>query len=367
MRLPFLLRGIIPLCLTLSSCQAPPVPPEVERVKTQEHELWRAGAPLYAQREYACYLDYLGTARDKLNREKAKIQWFRDYEKIRADFLVVLSQGESILEAVRNEKASQSKDFSRRLGQLGGRIAKIKALTESMNENGQIRRSLTQADVAFREVGQQLKEEKYQELEPGLGRIDRHLRAAEEALFSLLARYADEEQVARWKKWVEETVRESRRRGSTAIVVNKLERTMTVFKSGRPAAVYEIGLGKFGLSDKLYAGDEATPEGRYKVIKKISASRFSKALLIDYPNDTDRREYSQAKKKGLIPARAGIGGLIEIHGGGNDCLTNGCVAVRNEVIENLFPTIPVGTPVTIVGSLESADRLLSSIGNPDRP
>lgn len=362
MRPRFWLRGIIPLCLVLQSCQAPPVPPEVEQVKTQEHELWRAGAPLYASQEYTRYLEYLRAARDKLNAEKAKIRWFRDYEKIRADFLVVLNQGNQILEAVRTEKLAQSKDFSQRLNLLGGRIARIKTLTESMNENGLIRKNLAQADVAFREAGRLLKEEKYKDLEPGIGRIDRHLQAAEDAIFTLLARYADEGQVAIWRKWAEETVRESRQKGCAAILVNKLERTLTVFRSGRPARVYEIGLGKFGLSDKLYAGDEATPEGRYKVIKKIPGSRFGKALLIDYPNDEDRRKYSQAKKKGLIPGQAGIGGLIEIHGGGNDSLTNGCVALRNEAIDDLYPTIPVGTPVTIVGCLESADRLLSSLG-----
>ena len=331
-------------------------------MKTQEHELWRAGASLYAQQDYARYLEFLRAARDKLNREKARIRWFRDYDKIRADFLVVLDQGESILESVRNEKRAQSQDYSQRLSRLGGRIAKIKTVTETMNENGPIRKNLAQADVAFREAGLLIQEEKYMDLEPRLGRIDGHLRQAEDALFSLLARYADEGQVARWRKWAEETVRESQRRGNTAIVVNKLERTLTVFRAGRPAAVCEIGLGRFGLSDKLYAGDEATPEGRYKVIKKIANSRFGKALLIDYPNDEDRREFSQAKKKGLIPATAAIGGLIEIHGGGNDSLTNGCVGLRNEVIDDLFPTIPVGTPVTIIGSLESADKLLSSLG-----
>ncbi len=362
MRLSFLLRGIVPLCLVLSACQAPPVPPEVERVKTQEHELWRAGAPIYAPQEYTRYLEYLRAARDKLNRERARLRWFRDYEKIRADFLVVLNQGEGVLETVRVEKQTQSKDISQRLELLGSRIARIEAVTETMNENGQIRKNLAQADVAYREAGRLLKEEKYKELEPGLARIDQHVHAAEDALISLLARYADEGQVAVWRKWAEETVRESRRRGSTAIVVNKLQRTLTVYRSGRPAAIYEIGLGKNGLSDKLYAGDEATPEGRYKVIKKIANSKFGKGLLIDYPNDEDRREYSRAKKRGLIPARAGIGGLIEIHGGGNDCLTNGCVALRNEVIDDLYPTIVVGTPVTIVGCLESADRLLSSLG-----
>jgi len=348
----------------LSSCQAPPVPPEVDRVKTQEHDLWRAGAPLYARQEYARYLEILQAARNKLNREKARLRWFRDYEKVRADLLVVLNRGEGILEAVRNEKQTQTKDLSVRLRRLGDRIARIKSLTETMNENGPIRKDLAQADVALQEAGRLLKEEKFQDLEPVLGRGDRHLRAAEDGLFSLLARYADEGQVAKWRKWADDTVRESKKRGGPAIVVNKLERTLTVFRSGRAAAVYEIGLGRFGLSDKLCAGDEATPEGRYKVIKKFPNSRFRKALLIDYPNDEDRKEYSQALKRGAIPRNAGIGGLIEIHGGGNDSLTNGCVALQNDVIDELFPTIPVGTPVTIVGSLESAEKLLSSLGKP---
>jgi hypothetical protein len=364
LRLSFWLRGTLILCLLLSSCQAPPVPPEVERVKTQEHDLWRAGAPIYARQDYARYLEILQAARDKLNREKARLRWFRDYEKVRADLLVVLNQGEGILETVQNEKQTQTKDFSVRLRRLGDQIARIKSLTETMNENGPIRKDLAQADVALREAGRLLKEEKFQDLEPVLGRGDRHLRAAEDGLFSLLARYADEGQVAKWRKWADDTVRESKRRGGPAIVVNKLERTLTVFRSGRATAVYEIGLGRFGLSDKLYAGDEATPEGRYKVIKKIPHSRFRKALLIDYPNADDRREFSQAKKKGTVPMSAVIGGLIEIHGGGNDSLTNGCVAVQNDVIDGLYPTIPVGTPVTIIGSLESAEKLLSSLGRP---
>ena len=355
---------MLSLCLLVFSCQTPPVPPEVERVKTQEHDLWRTGAPIYARQDYARYLEVLQAARDKLNREKARLRWFRDYEKVRADFLVVLNQGEGILETVRNEKQAHSKDLSERLSRLGTRIARIKSLTVTMNENGPIRKDLMQADVAFREAGKLLTGEKFQDLEPVLDRGDRHLRAAEDGLFSILARYADEAQVARWRRWADETVRESKRRGRTAILVNKLDRTLTVFRSGRQTAVYEIGLGRFGLSDKLCAGDEATPEGRYKVIKKIPNSRFRKALLIDYPNDEDRKEYSQALKRGAIPRNAGIGGLIEIHGGGNDSLTNGCVALQNDVIDELFPTIPVGTPVTIVGSLESAEKLLSSLGKP---
>ncbi|MBN2408779.1 MAG: L,D-transpeptidase, partial [Candidatus Aminicenantes bacterium] len=194
-----------------------------------------------------------------------------------------------------------------------------------------------------------------------LGLIDGHIRQAEDALFSILARYADENQVALWRKWADETAAESRRKGTTAILVNKLDRTLTLLKKGRAVAVYEIGLGKYGLTHKLFAGDEATPEGRYKVVKKNAKSRYHKALLIDYPNEADRKRFSLAKKKGLIPVRASIGGLIEIHGGGNDFLTNGCVGVENAVMDKIFLEVAVGTPVTIIGSMESAQNLLAGL------
>lgn len=362
MKLSFFLGAATPLCLVLSACQVPPVPPEVERVKTQEHELWRAGAPVYAQGEYARYLEYLRLARDKLIKENAKIGWFRNYAGVKADFMVVLTQGEGILEKVKGEKQTQSHDFSERLDRLVARISKIQSITLKMNENGPIRNNLVQADVSAHEAAELLKQEKYPELEPKLAEIDRHVREAEDALFSVLARYGDDNQVARWRRLSDETVNESRKRGGVAIIVNKLERTLTVYRAGRATAVYEIGLGKRGLSDKLCAGDEATPEGRYQVVKKILESRFYKALLIDYPNDEDRGRFAQAKKKGVLSRGASIGGWIEIHGGGEDCLTNGCVAVRNEVMDDVYDAASVGTPVTIIGCLERADRFLGLTG-----
>ncbi|MEW5901638.1 MAG: L,D-transpeptidase [Acidobacteriota bacterium] len=343
------------------SCKAPSVPSEVDLVKNQENDLWRSGAPVYAADEYSGYLESLRLARAKLIRQKAKFGWFRDYQEVRAAYLVILAQGEALIRRVEEIKANHSRDFSARLSALEDRMIKIKALTLSINENDRVRECLTQAEVVCTEAQILVRQEKYGELAGRVDLVAGYLRQAEEAIFTILARYADEAQVLNWQKWAAETIGESRKKGGPAILINKLERKLTLLKSGNPVAVYDIGLGKFGLSQKLHAGDEATPEGRYKISKKIANSRYHKALLIDYPNDEDKRRYAQAKKNGLIPERAGIGGMIEIHGGGNDFLTNGCVGVENAVMDKLFPEVKVGTPVTIVGSLESASELLASL------
>jgi hypothetical protein len=360
-----LLASALSFCVFCAgSCQSPPVPPEVEKAKSQENDLWRAGAPLYAAGDYSRYLETLRLAREKLIKQNARLRWFRDYKETRADYIVLLDQGDSLLAKVRAEKRSQSRDFSERLGRLEGSIGKIRALTQLMNEHAPVRESLTRAEVVSKEAQILLKGEKYTELAPKLDLVDRHIRQAEEALFSILARYADDSQVAQWRKLSEVTVAESRRRGTTAVLVNKLARTLTLLKKGQEIAVFEIGLGKYGLSEKLYAGDEATPEGRYKIVKKNTQSRYYKALLIDYPNESDKKRFALAKKKGLLLPDAAIGGLIEIHGGGKDSLTNGCVGVENWVMDRLFSEVAVGTAVTIVGSLESADRLLSDLRSP---
>ena len=362
MKTALLISALILCVFCASTCQSPPVPPEVEKAKGQENDLWRAGAPIYAADEYARYLESLRLAKEKLIKQNARLRWFRDYKEVRADYIVILAQGDSLISKVQAEKRSQSKDFSQRLGRLEERMGKIKALTQLMNEHAPVRENLARAEVVSREAEILIRNEKYTGLAPKLDLIDGHIRQAEEALFSILARYADDTQVARWRKLAEDTVSESRRRGTTAVLVNKLARTLTLFKKGKEIAVYEIGLGKYGLSDKLYAGDEATPEGRYRIVKKNAQSRYYKALLLDYPNEYDKRRFALAKKKGLIPAGAAIGGLIEIHGGGNDFLTNGCVGVENSVIDRIFPEVAVGTVVAIIGSLESAQKLLAGLG-----
>ncbi len=327
----------------------------------QEHELWRAGAPVYAVEEYRDYLESLRLAKDKLIKQKARLPWFRKYKGVKADFSAVLAKGETVLKKVREEKSARFRDNSVELRALQSRISRLKALSMKMNETEFIRINLTQAEVAFKEAEGLLDKESYPSLPEKLRIVDLHLARAEEALLEILARYADDSQVEMWRRWAAETVAEARRSGRAAIGVTKLDRKLILYKKGIVKAAYEIGLGKYGLSDKLYAGDEATPEGKYAIIKKNPSSRFHKALLLNYPNQEDRRNFAEAKKKGLIPGRAGIGGMIEIHGGGTDSLTNGCIGLENEAIDILYSEVSVGTPVTIVGTLESVENLLVTL------
>ncbi len=178
-------------------------------------------------------------------------------------------------------------------------------------------------------------------------------RARDHAV-GVAARFADAETIAQWRRWKSETIAWSRREGHAAIVVVKDAHLMTLFVHGEPVRSYTVELGFNWIADKHQEGDGATPEGRYRVVKRMDhlASDYYKALLIDYPNAENRTEFARRRRRGEIPMSARIGGLIEIHGGGGRRRdwTDGCVAVTNADIDHLFGRVSVGTPVTIVGS-----------------
>jgi hypothetical protein len=303
----------------------------------------------------------LKTARDTIDAEKAKFGWFRDYRRIQTDLRTLIAAGESLLGRIRDLKEAKIRTFTASAEALAARIDSLRRITRYFNENESVRRNVSQAEIKLSEARILVTKEKFPEAAATAREGGLYLERAEEAAVRLLDRYLDSGQLEQWRRWAAEAVEESRIRRSIVFLVNKIERTLTIYKNGEVLTRYEMGLGKYGLSDKLYSGDEATPEGHYKIVRKFPASAFYKALLIDYPNDEDRRTYGEAKKRGLVPRDAGIGGAIEIHGGGKDSLTKGCVGLENKDMDDVYRWAEVGTRVTIVGAVGVENTILAEI------
>jgi L,D-peptidoglycan transpeptidase YkuD (ErfK/YbiS/YcfS/YnhG family) len=183
-----------------------------------------------------------------------------------------------------------------------------------------------------------------------------------ERLYVQASRYTDAKNLRLWLRWRDETIQASRRSGGAAILVVKDRNLLTLLVGGRPVRVYEADMGTNLMSDKSSAGDGATPEGRYHIATKKGRGRtlFHLALLLDYPTAEDRRRFEEARRENRIPRDAAIGGMIEIHGEGGQGRnwTKGCIALSNGDMEDLFPRVATGTPVTIIGSDGTGGRLL---------
>ncbi len=349
------------LAAYLTGCKTPPVPPEAALAARQEQDLWRAGAFVYAPGEYGSYLEGVKRARQALANENLKLGWFREYSPLREDLRRALVAGDALLARTLKDREEKRDRIREEVRILRKRLGTLEDITLTLNERGRARASLTKAEIMLEEVSLMADGAKYDQALEKVQAVRGVIKEAEGTCLKFLVRYQDAGQIEKWRRLAEETVRESRTKGTTAILVIKLEKRMIVYKKGDAVAEFDVGLGFNGLSDKLHSGDDATPEGRYHITKKIPASRFYKAFLIDYPNDEDRQRFASAKQRREIPYWVGIGSLVEIHGGGQDSLTRGCVSVDDRVMDKLFGMVSVGTPVTIVGTLDRESPIVKAI------
>ncbi|MGB9892950.1 MAG: L,D-transpeptidase family protein [Candidatus Saccharicenans sp.] len=347
------------LILFTQNCQTPPAPPEVEKALTQEQDLWRAGASFYAPDEYENYRQQLAEARKFYEKEELKIGYFRQYDLVREKFNQVLAEGQRLQKLIEDKKAALSGEINSQKNELLSRYETLNTLSLELSQRTFSRQQLAQADVMLREIDRLVNQAKYQEARARLKSISSLLNQAENILKKQLERYMSQEEIAHWRRLADRAIEKSKATSQMVILVSKLERKLTVYKSGQPIKSYEVGLGFNGLSDKLHAGDNATPEGEYKIIKKVAPSKYGRALLLNYPNEEDIKKFNEAKRKGYLTPSTRIGGLIEIHGGGKDGLTTGCVALDDSEMEELFKLIPVGTEVTIVGTTDPNNKIIA--------
>ena len=134
------------------------------------------------------------------------------------------------------------------------------------------------------------------------------------------------------------------------ILVLKSERKLMLLDHGRVLKTYKVSLGGEPVGPKTRQGDHRTPEGNYLIDRRNAHSQFHKSLHISYPNAADRE---RARRLGVSP-----GGDIFVHGLPNgyrwlgpvqsfDDWTDGCIAVTNQEIEEIWRAVPDGIPIEI--------------------
>jgi murein L,D-transpeptidase YafK len=135
------------------------------------------------------------------------------------------------------------------------------------------------------------------------------------------------------------------------VLVEKGKRQLHLLKNNQPFRTFQIALGSAPEGDKEREGDQKTPEGQYYLDLRNSDSDFFLSIRVSYPNSTDR---AAARQKGIDP-----GGQIMIHGQPNvqiysrsyyssEDWTNGCIAVSNSDMIDIWLMTPNNVPIEIV-------------------
>jgi len=133
--------------------------------------------------------------------------------------------------------------------------------------------------------------------------------------------------------------------------VVKSENRLYLLKENEVIASYRVKFGANPKGHKQQQGDERTPEGSYFLTYKNSNSAFYRSIHVSYPNALDQEN---ARAMGVDP-----GGDIMIHGQANGWQwagfltqlvnwTDGCIALTNANMDEVWSAIDPGTPIEIL-------------------
>jgi murein L,D-transpeptidase YafK len=134
------------------------------------------------------------------------------------------------------------------------------------------------------------------------------------------------------------------------VVVLKSERRLMLYAGDERVATYRIALGSDATGHKTFRGDSRTPEGLYTLDYRNKDSQFYRSIHVSYPNDADLAAGIEADVPpggnvmihGLPDGKGWIGPLFNLRD-----WTDGCIAVSNSEIEEIWQAVPDGTPIEI--------------------
>ena len=147
------------------------------------------------------------------------------------------------------------------------------------------------------------------------------------------------------------------------VEVHKEQRVLRVYEGEILLKTFTVALGFAPIGSKEIEGDGRTPEGSFYVFAKNPESKFHLSLGLSYPSIEDAErgvnenlisevEFDSIKKaiseKAKPLQKTELGGEIYIHGGGTEGdWTDGCMALKNEEMAELYDLIPIGAVVEI--------------------
>jgi len=330
--------------------------PPAEEVEYAREALSQAGkdrADTYSKKLYNEAKAFYDSAMVNWQRQNSRFIYFRDYDRVLMFARQSIEKAEKAGENSISSTSSLKIRVKQKIDVLNDLVSEINELFTTYPLTAETRNRISQGKMLLKEAEIIYRKGQYLQANRKITDSEYLLTNSYENATTNLRDYF--KSYPTWKNWVTRTINDSKKNRDYSIIIDKFSRKCFVYQNGVKKLEFTAELGKNWVGDKRVRGDKATPEGMYKVTKKIDgrSTKYYKALLIDYPNEEDKENFKKEIARGSLPASAKIGNLIEIHGNGGKGIdwTDGCIALTDKEMDSVFRIAKVGTPVTIVGSM----------------
>ena len=338
------------------------VPEElVEAIESIDRDLVTLRASDVTPEDYSKFSRQWIALKGRIQSEENIVRWPWEDNELETDLEALQIEGTQLVSNVNSRIQAQRTTAETKLARIEQRLRLLNTRVGDIGSRVVLGEHPVETEMHVKQARLFLEQGQFEHSIMASEQAGKILLTQTELLTNELGRYADDNLIAAWRESEQRTIDWSRTHRAQAIVVSKADRVLTLYKNGRKVLTYPIRLGSRGIKAKQHYGDGATPEGEYRIQRKRGPGQtpYFRALILDYPNIDDRRRFEEAQKAGLIPKSHHMPGLIQLHGiaQGISDQPYGSIVLDNPQIARLFDQVAVGTPVTIVGALESQNSI----------
>ena len=353
--------GALALASSLSGCVEAVPQDAIEAVENIDRDLMELRAAELSPTDYTQFAHQWIALKARVQADEDLIRWPWEPNDLEVALRRLQEEGSHTVARLTKERESLRRSAEDKIARVEDRFRMMTLQVSAIDSRLVLGQKPDEIELLMKQAHAFYEEGRYDRSRDASDRAAQNLATQAAVLSSELGRYADRDQISRWQQMATGTITWSRIHRTSAIVINKADRVLTLYRNGQKVLSYPVRLGFNGIREKQYQGDGATPEGRYRISSKDGQeqTQFYRALVLDYPNEDDRRRYHLWRKTGQIPASRAIGEQIEIHGVENELMaqTLGCVMLDNPQMALLYDRVSKGTPVTIVGALHELNSV----------
>ena len=363
--------GTLALAGSLSGCVEAVPQDAIEAVENIDRDLMELRAAEFSPTDYTQFAQQWMALKARAQADEDLIRWPWEPNDLEVALRRLQEEGSRTVARLTKERESLRRSAQDKIVRVEDRFRIMTQQISAIDSRLELGQNPVETDLLMKQAHAFYEQGQYDRSLDASDRAAQNLTTHAAILISELGRYADRDRISRWQQMAQDTIAWSHIHRTSAIVINKADRVLTLYRNGKKVLSYPVRLGFNGIREKLYQGDGATPEGRYRINNKRGQgqTQFYRALVLDYPNEDDRRRYQFGRKTGQIPPSRAIGGHIEIHGVENELMaqTLGCVMLDYPHMALLYDRVEKGTPVTIVGALHEQNSVALTLATLDDP
>jgi lipoprotein-anchoring transpeptidase ErfK/SrfK len=365
----FLGWGALALVGSFSGCVEAVPQDAIEAVENIDRDLMELRAAEFSPTDYTQFAQQWTALKARAQADEDLIRWPWEPNDLEVALRQLQEEGSRTVARLTKERESLRRSAENKIARVEDRFRMMTMQGSAIDSRLVLGQKPDEIELLMKQAHAFYEQGRYDRSLDASNLAAQNLAKQASVLSSQLGRYADRDRISRWQEMAEATITWSRIHRTSAIVINKADRVLTLYRNGQKVLSYPVQLGLNGIREKQYQGDGATPEGRYRINSKggPEQTQFYRTLVLDYPNADDRRRYQLGRKTGQIPASRTIGGQIEIHGVDNELMaqTLGCVMLDNPHMALLYDRVAKGTPVTIVGALHEQNSVALTLATLD--